>query len=111
MFSSDAAGHNKLDYEIDSYNGTTGAVAEPGVRVPVVSHTNDTALYMWYGNPYIGTSQENRTGVWSNGYAGVWHFGTPESGIIDSRFDGQRQQRDQPRGYAEEQEFRLSGNI
>jgi RHS repeat-associated protein len=80
MFSSDAAGHNKLDYEIDSYNGTTGAVAY-WVRVPVVSHTNDTALYMWYGNPYIGTSQEKRTGVWSNGYAGVWHFGTPESGI------------------------------
>jgi RHS repeat-associated protein len=88
MFSSDAAGHNKLDYEIDSYNGTTGAVAY-WVRVPVVSHTNDTALYMWYGNPYIGTSQENRAGVWSNAYAGVWHFGTPESGIAaDSTVNG-----------------------
>jgi RHS repeat-associated protein len=88
MFSSDAAGHNKLDYEIDSYNGTTGAVAY-WVRVPVVSHTNDTALYMWYGNPSIATSQENRAGVWSNGYAGVWHFGTPESGIAaDSTANG-----------------------
>jgi YD repeat-containing protein len=88
MFSSDAAGHNKLDYEIDSYNGTTGAVAY-WVRVPVVSHTNDTALYMWYGNPYIATSQENRTEVWSNAYAGVWHFGTPESGIAaDSTVNG-----------------------
>jgi hypothetical protein len=80
MFSSDAAGHNKLDYEIDSYNGTTGAVAY-WVRVPVVSHTNDTALYMWYGNPSIATSQENRAGVWSNGYAGVWHFGTPSQSM------------------------------
>jgi RHS repeat-associated protein len=88
MFSSDAAGHNKLDYEIDSYNGTTGAVAY-WVRVPVVSHTNDTALYMWYGNPNIATSQENRTGVWSNGYAGVWHFGTPTLSLAaDSTANG-----------------------
>jgi RHS repeat-associated protein len=88
MFSSDAAGHNKLDYEIDSYNGTTGAVAY-WVRVPVVSHSNDTALYMWYGNPSIATSQENRAGVWSNGYAGVWHFGTPTLSLAaDSTANG-----------------------
>src|SRR5207245_7410747 len=52
---------------------------------PTVSHTSDTNLYMWYGNPAITTSQENKSGVWQNGYAGVWHFGTSSVlGSLDS---------------------------
>jgi len=49
------------------------------VLIPTLSHTADTTLYMWYGNPGITASQENKPGVWSNGYAAVWHFGTPSS--------------------------------
>jgi len=78
VFSSDPNGQNLLDYEIDSYNGQSGAAAY-WVRIPILSHTADTTLYMWYGNPSITGSQENKPGVWSNGYAGVWHFGTPSA--------------------------------
>jgi len=75
-FSSDAAGQSMLNYEIDSYSGTTGTAAY-WVRVPSLSHTVDTTIFVWYGNPSINASQENRTGVWANGYDAVWHFGTP----------------------------------
>jgi hypothetical protein len=83
IFTSDAAGNSKLDHEIDSYNSVTGAV-NFWVRVSNLSHTADTTIYMWYGNSAITTSQENQTGVWSNGYAGVWHFGRSSLSVNDS---------------------------
>jgi len=50
------------------------------VKVPALSHTADTILYMYYGN--AGASdQRNSVDVWSNGYVGVWHFA---SGAEDS---------------------------
>jgi RHS repeat-associated protein len=78
IFTSDAAGQNLLNYEIDGYNGATGTAAY-WVQIPVLSHTADTIIYMWYGNSNVTSSQENKTGLWSNGYAGVWHFGTPSA--------------------------------
>ena len=77
VFTSDAAGQNKLDHEIDSYDAVTGAAAF-WVRIPLLSHTTDTTIYMWYGNSAVQLSQENKPGVWQNGYAGVWHFGSSQ---------------------------------
>ncbi|MCU1244043.1 MAG: LamG domain protein jellyroll fold domain protein, partial [Candidatus Acidoferrum typicum] len=74
-FSSDSAGQNRLDHEIDTYNSTTGAV-NFWVRIPTLSHTTDTTIYMWYGNSAVTVSQENKAGVWSNGYAAVYHMGS-----------------------------------
>lgn len=74
VFSSDPVGQNPLDFEIDHYDPTSGTAAF-WVRIPLLSHTADTTLYMWYGNSAITASQENKAGVWRNGYAGVWHFG------------------------------------
>ena len=73
IFTADPAGINKLDHEIDSYNQATGAVSF-WVRIPNLSHTTDTVIYMQYGNAAINSSQENKAGVWSNNYAAVWHF-------------------------------------
>ncbi len=67
-------GSTKLDHEIESYNQTTGAITM-WVKVPNLYACCATQLDMYYGNPNISTSQENKTGVWSNGYAGVWHLG------------------------------------
>jgi RHS repeat-associated protein len=74
LFTSDALGQNPLDFEIDNYNGATGTVAY-WLRVPNLSHSVDTTIYMWYGNPGITASRENKTGVWSNGYVAVYHMG------------------------------------
>src|SRR6266481_5962940 len=73
IFTSDVAGLNRLDHEIESYNPVTGAI-NFWVRIPALSHTADTGLYIQYGNSSITTSQENKPGVWSNGYAAVWHL-------------------------------------
>jgi RHS repeat-associated protein len=78
IFTSDSAGQNLLDHEIDTYNATTGAV-NFWVRIPVLSHTTDTTIYTWYGNSSVVVSQENKSGVWSNGYAAVYHLGNGSS--------------------------------
>src|SRR5205807_6079820 len=49
IFSADAAGANKLDHEIESYDPVTGTV-NFWVRIPLLSHTADTVIYMQYGN-------------------------------------------------------------
>ena len=74
VFTSDAYGLNRLDHEIDTYDPVTGKLAA-WVRIPSLSHTVDTTIYMWYGNPNVANSQENKHGVWSNGYAAVYHMG------------------------------------
>jgi hypothetical protein len=73
IFTSDEAGENQLDHEIETYSPTTGTV-NFWVKVPTVSTSVDTVIYIHYGNSSISTSQENKTGVWSNNFALVTHL-------------------------------------
>ena len=83
-FTSDSQGQQPLAHEIDSYDPATGT-ATFWVSIPTLSHTADTTIYMWYGDAGITASVENKAGVWSNGYAGVWHFGSGSTlGTADS---------------------------
>jgi RHS repeat-associated protein len=75
IFTSDAAGASPLAYERESYNASTGAVTY-WVRVPTVSHTADTLMYMFYANSSVTADQSNTTAVWDSNYKGVWHLGT-----------------------------------
>lgn len=63
----------KLDHEIESYDGTNGTVVM-WVRIPTLSYTVDTAIYIYYDNNSIATSQENKTGVWNGNYSAVYHL-------------------------------------
>src|SRR5712692_2468106 len=74
IFTSDSGCATKLNHEVESYNATTGAV-QYWVRVPAVSHTSDTVIYICYGNASISTSQENKNGVWDSSFLNVLHFG------------------------------------
>ena len=73
VFTSDASGLNPLAYERESYNSSTGAIIF-WVKVPTLSHTADTMIYMFYGNSSVMTDQSNAAGVWDTGYKGVWHL-------------------------------------
>jgi hypothetical protein len=73
IFTCDAAGTQKLDHEIESYNYSTGQFIA-WVRIPALSHTSNTVIYLLYGNSAITSSQENRTGVWDSNFKGVWHL-------------------------------------
>lgn len=66
-----ADGTTKLDHEIERYVPTTGELIA-WVKVPWLSSTEDTVLYIYYGNA-SAADQSNPTGLWS-GYAGVWHL-------------------------------------
>ena len=72
-FTSDAAGTNPLAYERESYSAATGQV-NFWVKIPTLSHTTDTVIYMFYGNSSVTTDQSNKTAVWDANYKGVWHL-------------------------------------
>ncbi|NIO12218.1 MAG: DUF2341 domain-containing protein, partial [Deltaproteobacteria bacterium] len=61
-----------LDHEIEEYDGTNGVLVA-WVRVPSVSKSASTVIYMYYGNICILESQENVPGVWDADFKGVWH--------------------------------------
>lgn len=69
----DATETTKLDHEIERYVSTTGEIAM-WVRIPTLSHTVDTVIYMYFDDSSISASQENKTGVWDANYKGVWHL-------------------------------------
>jgi RHS repeat-associated protein len=88
IFAGDPAGAAKLDHEIESYDPTTGAI-NFWVRIPALSHTSDTVIYLLYGNSAITTSQENKASVWDGNYKGVWHFaGGASLNLNDSTSNG-----------------------
>lgn len=84
IFCADPQCTSQLDHEIDTYNPVTGAV-NFWVRIPTLSHSNDTTIYTLFGNPSVTTSQENKTGVWRNNYLSVYHLGNGSVlGLSDS---------------------------
>ena len=65
-------GVTKLDHELESYNASTGQVIA-WVRIPTLSNSADTVIYVYYGNAGAA-DQQNKTGVWDSNYKGVWHL-------------------------------------
>ncbi len=62
------------------------------VKVPRVDGSSDTDfIYMYYDN-FTAPDAQDITGVWSNGYAAVWHLNeSPANGVaghIDSAIEG-----------------------
>jgi RHS repeat-associated protein len=73
VFSTDPSGATVLDFELEKYDPVQGQVVA-WVRIPDLSQAKDTVLYLFYGNASISASLANPSGVWSNGYSGVWHL-------------------------------------
>ena len=69
---------NKLDHEIESYSSGT-LIA--WVRIPTLYGTQNTDLYMYYGNS-SAASQENATNVWDENYQAVWHLEESSNGSV-----------------------------
>ena len=76
---------NILSHEIELFNGTSGRLVA-WVKVPYLSSTVNTELYLYYGND-TAANQENPTAVWDSNYVAVWHLnqdpGTAGSGGIN----------------------------
>jgi hypothetical protein len=72
-FYSDEALSTQLKHEVVSWDAATGAV-EMWVKVPSVSHTANTIIYIAYGDASVSTTQADPTNVWDSSYKGVWHL-------------------------------------
>jgi hypothetical protein len=72
-FFSDSGLTTMLDFEVEKWDATTGELVA-WVRVPTLSHTVDTVIYLGYGNASIVASQEDVAGTWDAGFSAVYHF-------------------------------------
>lgn len=80
-FYSDSALTTQLDHQTETYTAASGLV-NYWVKVPTVSASTDTVIYMAYGDSGISTDQSDAANTWDSSYEGVWHLrdGTTLSG-------------------------------
>ncbi|MBL0214379.1 MAG: DUF2341 domain-containing protein [Myxococcales bacterium] len=65
-------GVTRLPYQRQRFVKSTGELIA-WVRVPSLSSTATTTLYLYYGNP-AATDQSNAAATWNATYRGVWHL-------------------------------------
>jgi uncharacterized repeat protein (TIGR02543 family) len=78
--------NTKLDHQIEFYDNSTGHLIV-WVRVPNLSSTVNTVIYMYYGNPNCG-NQQNPTAVWDSNYKLVLHLNEKTGIHYDSTING-----------------------
>jgi hypothetical protein len=72
----------KLDHEIERYDSSTGNLTA-WVKIPFLSESNETVIYMYYGNS-SADDQQNVYGVWENGFVGVYHMSEGSGPLANS---------------------------
>ena len=75
-------GTTLLDHELQNYTSSTGYLLA-WVRVPSLSPTVDTDIYIYFGKPGV-YSDLSSTGTWNANYLGVWHL----EDLIDASSNG-----------------------
>ena len=81
-----ADGTTKLSHEIEYYDSATGELAA-WVKVPSLSASADTVLYLYYGNA-AAASQEDVTNVWDSGFSLVQHLSETGGTHADATANG-----------------------
>jgi len=76
----------QLSHEIELYNGTTGNLVA-WVKVPSLSGSADTTLFLEYGNPTVA-SQQSPTSVWDSSFEGVYHLNGTAADSTSNDNDG-----------------------
>lgn len=92
FFSLNSDGSSPLDFDLDFYSPGSGKIVA-WVRLPTLSVSVDTILYINYGDASITVSTANPAGVWSpniehlsvpnNNFRAVYHFEEASSPFID----------------------------
>jgi hypothetical protein len=62
-----------LDHEIETWDPATGALSA-WVRVPLLSTSVNTTIYIYYGDAAITCPQESPRGVWDSDFREVFHL-------------------------------------
>jgi hypothetical protein len=71
-----------LQWEMESYSPTTGAIVAHLLR-PTLSHTTNDTIGMYYGGSFA-TFQSSASAVWDANYKGVWHLSNVPTSATDS---------------------------
>lgn len=70
-------GSTKLSHQIDKYSSSTGETLI-WVRIPTLSASSDTVIYIYFGNAGAADQQDVSDGsndVWDTNYKLIWHLG------------------------------------
>ena len=82
-----ADGSTKLPHEIEDFTTTPGSEQLIAwVKLPTLSASKDTVIFMYYGNANCAT-QQDAANVWDENYVGVWHLGEDPSGSAPQMLD------------------------
>lgn len=66
-------GSEIFKHEIEKYDETTGEYVA-WVKIPTLSGTSHTRIYMYYGSSDVSGDTQHVSDVWSSCYKGVWHL-------------------------------------
>ncbi|MFW9866561.1 MAG: DUF2341 domain-containing protein, partial [Candidatus Thorarchaeota archaeon] len=72
----------KLAHEIEYFNSTTGELIA-WIKIPTLSGSKDTIIYMYYGNQFCPNHQNPKV-VWDSSYQGVYHLQETSGSHYDS---------------------------
>ncbi len=76
-----------LKWDTETVSNVGVSTMSVWVKVPTISSTTDTTLYMCYGDAGVTTYQGISTATWSNKYGGVWHFDETLTGAGQTVYD------------------------
>ncbi|GBE06373.1 MAG TPA: DUF2341 domain-containing protein [Nitrospirae bacterium] len=76
-------GTTRLDHEIEYYSSSATKELDAWVRIPSLSSSSDTVIYMYYSNSGV-SNQENVTGVWDSNFTMVQHLQETSGTHLDS---------------------------
>lgn len=79
-FFSDSGLTTALDFERVNWDASTGE-CEMWVKVPTLDHSNDTVIYIAYGDSGISSDPQTGAAAWDSNYKAVYHLReSPERG-------------------------------
>jgi hypothetical protein len=88
IFTSDQQGSTVLKFERAVWVATTG-LSEFWIKVPTVSVSADTTIYLFYGKTGVVVDPADPHNTWDANYQGVWHFGDGTTlSLTDSTVNG-----------------------
>jgi len=66
-------GDAQLAHELEYFDGSTGELIA-WVKIPLLSSSGDTTIYMYYGDSDIGAPTSDAGNTWSSNFTAVYHF-------------------------------------
>ncbi|MEO1053939.1 MAG: DUF2341 domain-containing protein [Bacteroidota bacterium] len=79
-----ADGATQLDHQLENYDPSTGEVVA-WVRIPSLSNTTDTEIFIYYGDPSV-TADQSVSSTWDTDFAAIWHLDNSlEDGTVNDQ--------------------------